>query len=85
MAALAARPSKIRCPANRRSLRSPAMERSCLHCREPVTFERAPAWTRCGSCGLRQRVTTGGAFRWPALGSAAQAWARSLGVDRPDV
>ena len=55
------------------------MERDCPHCRQPVTFDR------CGTCGLRQRVTAGGAFRWPAVGSAAQAWARSLGVDRPDV
>ena len=61
------------------------MEHDCLHCRQPVTVDRVPAWARCGGCGLRQRVTAGGAFRWPAMGSAAQAWARSLGVDRPDV
>jgi hypothetical protein len=60
------------------------MERSCLHCRQPVTVDRAPAWARCGTCGLGQRVAAG-AFRWPALGSAAQAWARSLGIGRPDV
>jgi hypothetical protein len=61
------------------------MEGSCLHCREPVAFERAPTWARCGTCGLRQRVTASGGFRWPALGSAARGWARSLGADRPDV
>jgi hypothetical protein len=61
------------------------VERSCLDCREPVTFDRPPAWTRCGSCGLRQRVTAGGAVRWPAGGAAAQGWGRSLGVGRPDV
>jgi hypothetical protein len=62
------------------------MERSCLDCREPVSFEdRLPAWGRCGSCGLRQRATARGASRWPALGPAAQGWARSLGVGRPDV
>jgi hypothetical protein len=61
------------------------MERECLHCREPVTVDRAPAWARCGSCGLHQRVSATAGFRWPALRSAAQAWGRSLGVDRPDV
>jgi hypothetical protein len=74
-----------RCPAEQAFATVAGMERSCLHCREPVSYDRAPAWARCGSCGLRQRVTAGGAFRWPAVGSAAQAWARSLGVDRPDV
>jgi hypothetical protein len=61
------------------------MERDCLQCRQPVTVDRTPADARCGACGLRQRVTATGAFRWPALGSAASAWARSLGGDRPDV
>ena len=62
------------------------MERACLDCREPVSFDdRLPAWARCGSCGLRQRATAAGAFRWPAPGPAAQGWARSLGVGRPDV
>ena len=78
-------PAEMQGPANGRSLPSVAVERSCLDCREPVTVDRVPAWARCGSCGLHQRVTAAGALRWPATGSAAQAWARSLGVDRPDV
>ena len=65
-----------------------AMEGSCQHCEEPVASERddrATTWARCGSCGQRQRVSAAGGFRWPALGSDARAWARSLGADRPDV
>ena len=70
------------------------MEGSCQHCEEPVAFrrddrddrdDRPATWARCGTCGLRQRVTASTGFRWPALGAAARGWARSLGVDRPDV
>ena len=79
------RPAENRCSDEQAFATVGGVERSCLHCREPVSFEKAPAWARCGCCGFRQRVTATGAFRWPAVGSAAQAWARSLGVDRPDV
>ena len=36
------------------------MDRSCLHCKAPLTFDEEPGAATCPACGVAQYVTAAG-------------------------